>query len=221
MLDLASSAFAALSPYLPAISRTSAHTSQEVAARALYELLGSALRQIGARSAWDAYLGDPSATATVERLLASAMDKSSDLARDVERAVHEVTNDNSYTYSNQSGAQAGRGGNIVGRDQNNNKTNYGGIVAVIAVIVVAVVAILAGRAVYESVKSSGLSADSTCNEFLQAPQDEELRAIRKIGVDEGVNGTGSPLALPAISYACSGQPNARLGEVIARFRGQF
>jgi hypothetical protein len=133
-----------------------------------------------------------------------------------------VTNDNSSIQSNQSHAQTGRGGNIVGGNQHNNKkTNFGGMVAVIAVIVVAIVAILAGRAVYDKVKSNDLTAESTCAQFLQAPQDEELSAIRNIGIEKGVAGTGSPLALPAISYDCSGEPNARLGDVIVKFKGQF
>jgi|SRR4051794_16739976 hypothetical protein len=133
-----------------------------------------------------------------------------------------MTNDNSSTWSDQSHAQTGRNGNIVGRDQHNNKkTNFGGIVAVIAVIVVAIVAIVAGRAVYHMVKPSELTAESTCAEFLQAPQDQELSAIRKVGLDKGVGGTGSPLALPAISYDCSSEPDAQLGDVIVKFKGQF
>ncbi|MEV4136313.1 hypothetical protein AB0J72_29610 [Dactylosporangium sp. NPDC049742] len=137
-----------------------------------------------------------------------------------------MTNDNSSTWSNQAGAQAGNGGSVVGRDQYNNqrntkKTQFGGLVAVVAVIVVAIVAILAGRAIYAKIQSSDLTAESTCAEFLQAPEDEERSAIRKIGIEKGVGGTGSPLALPAISYACSSHPDMRLGDVIVKFKGQF
>ncbi len=220
MIDLASSAMAALAPYLPAIRANRVHASNDIAAQALYELVGTALRQIGAQVSWEAYLSDPSLETMIKRLLADSLNKNPDLAQHIDKAVTRVTNDYSTTNTNQSGAQVGRGGTMAGRDVTHKRTNNGGIIAVIAVIIVAAIAIVVGRAVYHSV-NSGLTADSSCSQFLQAPQDEEVRAIRTIGIDEGVSGTGSPLALPAISYSCSGQPSARLGDVIASFRGQF
>ncbi|MBP1781702.1 MULTISPECIES: hypothetical protein [Micromonospora] len=70
--------------------------------------------------------------------------------------------------------------------------------------------------------SSGgeITQDSTCQEFLEAPSEEALRGLRKVGTELGVR-TGSPLAPPAISYACSGDPDARLGDVVLRYKGQF
>ncbi|WP_146074854.1 hypothetical protein [Micromonospora chalcea] len=67
---------------------------------------------------------------------------------------------------------------------------------------------------------SEITQDSTCQEFLEAPSEEALRGLRKVGTELGVR-TGSPLAPPAISYACSGDPDARLGDVVLRYKGQF
>jgi hypothetical protein len=43
----------------------------------------------------------------------------------IDGAVSSVTNDNSFTWTNQSGARAGRGGSVVGRDQVSQKNNFG------------------------------------------------------------------------------------------------
>ncbi|MFE9959208.1 hypothetical protein [Micromonospora sp. NPDC005299] len=70
--------------------------------------------------------------------------------------------------------------------------------------------------------SSGdkITQDSTCQEYLEAPSEEALRGLRQVGIELGVK-TGSPLAPPAISYACSEEPTARLGDVVLRYKGQF
>lgn len=223
MIDLASSAIRILLPHLPMLARNSAGVGgKHLARRALYELVTSAFRDIGAEDVWQSYVDRPVDPATVERLLASALDTNPVLAENIARTVRIATNDNSSYHVDQSGVRAG--GSVVGRDQDNSRhsTHVGGLVAVVAVVIVATVALLAGRAIYQRVTSGlGLSAGSTCAQFLRATPDDELAAIRKIGLDEGVAGIGSPLALPAISYSCSAEPNARLGDVIAKFKGQF
>lgn len=164
---------------------------------------------------------NPVDTALIERLLATALDSRPHLAEDIESVVKVMTNDASYNEADQRNAYAK--GDMVGRDKNTTTNHrHGGTIAVVAVVIIAVVALFAGgRAVYRKIRAAGLTADSTCAEFLQASQTDELAAIRKIGLDEGVAGVGSPLALPAISYSCSGQPTKRLGDVVAEFKGQF
>jgi hypothetical protein len=228
MADLAAAAIAALTPYLRAIGNGAVRTAGSVAARALYGLIEEAFDAVGEKSTWDEYAGDPQDPITVEQILAALLRGNRVLARDIEKAVRNVTDNSNWQISaNQSHARVGGNGSIVGGNQTNNRNSgntrhsYGGVVAVVAVVIVAIAAIWGGKAVYDAVKSSGLGAGSSCSEFLQADQQDELAAIRKIGVDEHVAGVGSPLALPAISYDCSGEPSARLGDVVAKFRGQF
>lgn len=217
MLELAASAIAALSPYLPAIAQNAVRSGQNLAARALYDVIASALRRMGEQSAWEAFVHNPADPSTVTKLLAAAARHDPHLTDELDKAVQKLTYDNSSNRVDQRGAHSR--GDMVGRDK---KTSYGGPIAILAVVIVAVVALIAGgKALYDKVASSGLSADSTCAQFLQASESDELTAIRKVGVDEGIAGIGSPLALPAISYSCSGEPNARLGDVIAKFKGQF
>jgi hypothetical protein len=217
MLTLAATAIAVLTKRLPALVPGIAPFSDDAAATALNTLITMAFRALGEESTWADFLADPADAEHVTSRLATALERDAGLARRIERTVKIMT-DNSYTSSNQTGA---RGRNIAGRDLHNTRNTYGGALAVVAVVIVAVFAIWAGHAVYTAVRNDGLTKDSTCADFLKASQEDELTAIRTVGMDEGVAGVGSPLALPAISYACSGRPDAKLGDVIVRFKGQF
>jgi hypothetical protein len=213
MHDLAALAIAAIRPYLPA-------TGDDPAAEALRALLAGAFRAAGHQESWREFTTDPSGTVPVERILRAAMNDDEQLISDIEKAVAQVT-DNSHNWNDQSHARIGRDGNIVGRDYKRS-TSFGGPFAIAAVVIIAVVALLGGKAIYSAVTSSaGLDKNSTCADFLKASQEDELSAIRTIGVDEGVQGIGSPLALPSISYSCSGEPDAKLGDVIAKTNGSF
>lgn len=235
MFDVAARAINTLTPFLPAIVTGAVDTAEDVAAKALYMSISEAFRRIGDKSRWDAYTRNPGDSAVVTRVLAAALRGSPEMAQEIERNVTQMNE----RRTDQRGASIGGDGHIVGGDytanshntsdshntsnsHNNNETHFGGILAVGAVIVVVAIFVIWGaHKVYQSLQPSGLSADSTCTEFLQADQQEELSAIRKIGLAEGVRGVGSPLALPAISYSCSGAPNARLGDIVAGFKGQF
>jgi hypothetical protein len=221
MQDLAATAIATVTPYLWEIGEGVVRIA---AAESLYELIELAFRGAGAEAAWNEYVSDPQSPVVVERILAAALRGDPALTQDIERAVTEVTdNSRQRINTNQSNAQAHGGGSIVGGNQNTSHTrhSWGGVVAVIAVVIVAVVAILAGKAVYDTVQKSGLDANSTCADFLRADQQTELTALREVGVEKGVSGIGSPLALPAISYACSSEPDALLGDMVVRYKGQF
>lgn len=67
----------------------------------------------------------------------------------------------------------------------------------------------------------GLSASSTCKDFLNADQGTESQALVDIATSKGLGGFGSPLALPAIRYECSYHPSESLGAVIEQYKGQF
>lgn len=217
MFDLASSAIEALAPHLPAIGRNDLRTAQEMAAKGLYDLIAAAFRRIGEQYTFNAWVNDPRDHTVVSKLLAATMKADPGLTRDINEAVHHVNSN----HVDQRGARAG--GDLAGRDINKNRTTHhsGGLLAILAVVAVAALLGWGAVAIVNKLTGDTLTADSTCSQFLQAPQDQELSAIRQIGQTEGVAGIGSPLALPAISYSCSGEPTAKLGAVIATFKGQF
>jgi len=106
---------------------------------------------------------------------------------------------------------------------NTTKNNHGGryLFAVIVIIAVVVLSFKVVPAISRQLHDAGVSANSTCRQFLDADPQTEQHAIVDIAMAKGLSGFGSPLALPAIQYACSGQPNQQLGTVIQNFAGQF
>lgn len=223
--DLAAAALAALTPYLPL---TLPSSPAEVAADVLQRLIEKAFAEIGAEGLWAAYARHPSNPSAVEPVLAAALQADPGLAAQLKGAVRTVE-DNSSNRAYQRDISAG--GDVTGRDKishtnshNSSDTrNYGGMIAVIAVVIVAVVAIFfAGRAILGKITDSlTIDKDSSCSKFLEASQEQELTAMRKVGVELGVRGIGSPLALPAITYECSGHPDETLGEAIAKYKNSF
>lgn len=94
---------------------------------------------------------------------------------------------------------------------------------VIALVVLALVFIVfkAVPAVLGGGEDAGLTASSTCKDFLNEDQATESQALVDIATSKGLGGFGSPLALPAIRYECSFRPDDSLGSVIEKYKGQF
>ncbi|MFI1996041.1 hypothetical protein [Actinoplanes sp. NPDC020271] len=235
MNDLAAAALAALTPYLPL---TLPGSPAEIAADVLQQLIEKAFAEIGAEPLWAAYARHPSNPAAVEPMLAAALHANPALAAQIEGAVRTVednsTNQTDLSNISANGPVAGRDNaidshnttgshNTQNRNSHNSKTSLGGPIAILAVVIVALVAIFfVGRAVLGKITDSlTLDKDSSCSKFLDAGQEQELTAMRKVGVELGVRGIGSPLALPAITYECSGHPDETLGQAIAKYKNSF
>lgn len=60
----------------------------------------------------------------------------------------------------------------------------------------------------------GLSADSSCRDFLEASPADQDAAVRSIAVDEGAQNAVTPLGRPNIDYLCAGNPDTTLGEAV-------
>jgi hypothetical protein len=106
-------------------------------------------------------------------------------------------------------------------DVTNNSPVGRYVVIALVVLGLLVFAFKALPAVIDGATGSGLSADSTCRDFLAADQTTEQQAMVDIATSKGLGGFGSPLALPAIRYECSFRPSEQLGAVIERYKGQF
>ena len=107
--------------------------------------------------------------------------------------------------------------------RNTKKSGHPGLYFLGLLVVVALIVILAKAvpALLRDAKSGGLSATSTCQQFLNADDGTEQQAIVDIAESYGEGGFGSPLALPEIRYECSGEPSVTLGSVIQQDRGEF
>ena len=105
---------------------------------------------------------------------------------------------------------------------NKKKSSGGAIVGVVAIVVVVVLALIiyggvkiAGH-ILNSTKDGGLTANSTCQQFLNTDEDDERQALADIGISYGYSEYSNPLALPEIQYECGGEPTTTLGALIQR-----
>lgn len=122
--------------------------------------------------------------------------------------------------------QGAENGQTAGRDIRNSVKHKKGnpglyFLAVIIVIVVIFALSKAVPALLHGTQASSLSANSTCQQFLNTDGATEQQAMVGIAESYGEGGFGSPLALPEIRYECSNTPNATLGSIIKRDSGNF
>ncbi|MDG4789492.1 hypothetical protein O7626_26810 [Micromonospora sp. WMMD1102] len=97
---------------------------------------------------------------------------------------------------------------------------YGPWIALGAVVLLLVVGGLVVRAALGGLSDAGgLTADSSCTEYQQAPPEERVAAIRQIGLAKGISGVDSPLVMTAVDQLCDTQPSAKIGDLVARFDG--
>jgi hypothetical protein len=66
--------------------------------------------------------------------------------------------------------------------------------------------------------SHSLTAQSSCKDFLNASQSDQIQAIDKIAAQEDAPDATTPLGMPNISYLCTGSPNQTLGWAIEQSR---
>jgi len=66
--------------------------------------------------------------------------------------------------------------------------------------------------------SHSLTAQSSCKDFLNASQSDQIQAIDKVAAQEDAPDATTPLGMPNISYLCTGSPNQTLGWAIAQSR---
>lgn len=65
--------------------------------------------------------------------------------------------------------------------------------------------------------SSGLSASSSCEDFMAASPEDQASAISKLATEFDAPDLATPLGSPNVSYTCSSNPDTSLEEVFSRF----
>ena len=115
------------------------------------------------------------------------------------------------------------GGDYKATTRNTTKKGHPGLyfLGVLAVILVIFILAKVVPTILNDSKNGGLSASSTCQQFLDTDEGTEAQAIVDIADAQNEGGFGSPLALPEIRYQCSGEPNVTLGSVIQQDNGEF
>lgn len=82
--------------------------------------------------------------------------------------------------------------------------------AVLLLVCLAALGLLAGL----TACGSGLTADSSCKDFLNAPIEDQDEAVSSIAADVGAGNAVTPLGRPNIDYICANNPDETLGEAI-------
>jgi len=236
---------------LAAAAHGGAGIAQGVAVRALGDLVAERLRRDGHGNAWQEFLRNPQNDSLVRHLLQQALYQDAGFRTRFDEVLRTAARQQPYNSGKQiieikgpGEAQIGdrgdmisnsrvatRGGSYHEGDINNQntrithkKTNNGksfvlGVVALVAIVLG--VMIIKGIASAVGSATSGLTANSTCAQFLNVDPQTQQQALVDIAMSKGIGGFGSPLALPEISYECSSQPAMTLGALIERDKGEF
>lgn len=67
--------------------------------------------------------------------------------------------------------------------------------------------------VFAGCGGSGLSASSSCKDFMAASQEEQAQAISKLSSQFSTPEVATPLGSPSIAYTCSSNPNLSLEDL--------
>jgi hypothetical protein len=245
LTDLVAQAITVVSSYLAVVAARGIDAAQGVAARALAELVGERLRQDGHGSAWEVFARDQRDASLVQYLLQQALESDASFRARFDAAAQQAIAEAGRAVSravsatgpggNQVGDNLAVGGDYVGGNvSTTNRTSVEKginpivalsgmcVVAVLAVVIIInVIGALLGGLKNINVKDGGLTADSTCQQFLSANEQTEEQAMVDIALAKGLRGFGSPLALPEVRYDCSSQPNGTVGDVIQKLAHAF
>ncbi|MGW4467116.1 hypothetical protein [Micromonospora sp. NPDC004704] len=213
---LAGTAIERLTPYLPAIGTTGAVEPGGVtAARSLHDLLAARLRAMGEAEALAEFVRQPRNNSLVRRLLTTALHDDPAYAAELAGAVAAVPPDGpgttpvAATRTDSQDRPAPVGGRRLSRRT---------LLVALAVLTVAVVVVcLVARNILGDLDDSGgLTTQSSCADFRQAPREDRSRALRAIALARGLPELDTPPALTAVTQACAAEPDSRLGDVVAR-----
>lgn len=240
--DMAGQVVAILAPVVSG----GAGIAQGVATKVLGDLISQRLSQSeGGRRAWDGFRVSPRNDSLIRHLLEQELVQDNNFRLEVEEALREVGHKSPVAVVHQSMGAAGSGNIQVGGSaghvatgngtinantvrnstattNNKKKSSGGAIVGVVAIVVIAVLALLVFAGVkvvgglLKSTKNGGLSASSTCQQFLNTDEDDERQALADVGISEGFSGYSNPLALSEIQYECGSVPDMTLGALIKR-----
>lgn len=164
--------------------------------------------------------------AEASKVLSGKLDADEGFRTSVSSMVQNISDSLNDQSSNVAYVSANRGSMAAGRDlsidrsKRTNKTNYGGIV--IGVFAVAVILILVAawpkiQSVLQTVTTgSGMSASTTCRDFLAADTNSQAQIMKKVYLDANKPSLASdPFIVQNAEYFCGQEPDVTLGHLAA------
>ncbi|RKR87986.1 hypothetical protein BDK92_2289 [Micromonospora pisi] len=219
---LAGAAIERLTPYLPAVGTTGPDTpGVDSAARSLHRTVAARLHALGETEALAEFVRQPRNNSLVRRLLATAIREDPAYAAELAAAVAAVPPPSAASQTPAGPATATAAATPTpappgtGRRFSRRALLIGLTVVVVAV---AVVCLIARNILGDLDDSGGLTSQSSCADFRQAPREDRMRALQAIALARGVPELDSPFGLTAVTEACATQPERRVGDVVASFR---
>lgn len=181
----------------------------------LYRLVAGRLHALGEQEALADLVRDPRNNSLVKRLLATAAADDPAYAAELDAAVAALPVERKPAETTSTPATESTAEEPASRPHRRRAL----WLSLGAAAVVTVLALVVGRSVVADLRDAGgLTSDSTCAEYRQAPPEERVAAIRQIGLAKGVSDAHNPLVMTALDQLCDTQPTARLGDLVARFR---
>jgi hypothetical protein len=214
--------------------------AQGVATRVLGDLISKRLsRDEAGKRAWSEFEQDPRNVSLVRHLLRQELERDAAFREQVARQLAEATREprpqgpvkqkiGAGSHGNlQVGGSVGKiahsGGHIddsvhtTHNKKTTNGTSVAGIVAIVVIVVLALVIYGGAKVIgglHKSAKDAGLTANSTCQQFLNTDEEDERQAIADIGLSMGYSAYSNPMALLEMQYECGGAPSQTLGDRI-------
>lgn len=209
---LAGTAIERLMPYLPAVSTAGPQPTGDPAAKSLYHAIAGRLRELGEADALADFVRQPQNNSLVRRLLATALADDPAYAAELADVVAAVPSGGPTELPRPVAP-------TVATPATSRRLSRRILLTGLAVltVVVVLVCLVARNILGDLDNSGGLTTQSSCADFRQAPKEDRMRALAAIALARGVPELDSPLALTAVTQACDAQPTTQLGDVVARF----
>ena len=243
---IAAQAVGILTPYLANAAARGTAAAQYVATRVLGDMVAEYIRASGHQREWEQFAGSPrDHGALIRHLLAQSTENDPDfrlrLGAAVRAAAAERTPAGGQSITMGDGQASLRrdtfgdnnrvateGGQYTeqnvrhqGNVHNTRKNDSGRYVLLALGALVVFFLLLKGVPAVMNSVGGGLDANSSCQKFLDTDEGTEQQAMVDIATSKGLDGFGSPLALPEIRYDCSSAPDATLGSIIEREGNSF
>ncbi|MBF9132387.1 hypothetical protein I0C86_26060 [Plantactinospora sp. S1510] len=211
--ELAAAVLDRLAPRLPEAAASDAEASG-TPIRRLHRLVADRLNALGEQDALAELVRNPRNDSLVRRLLATAATDDPTYAEELAAALEALPVAGTPVTAPSAAEE------VPPTADGARPRRYGPWVAVVTVVILLLLGVFVARTVVHGLDGAGgLTADSGCEEYRQAPPEERVAAIRQIGLAKGISGVDSPLVMTAVDQLCKTQPSAKLGDLIARFGG--
>jgi hypothetical protein len=249
MQDMQSSeAVAQAMALLAPLAAGGANVAQGIAVKVLGDMVAQRLQRDGHAGAWQEFRSNPQNDSLLRHLLQQTLSQDAEFRGEFEAAVAAARREkprapgqSTITITGSGDAQIGDRGDTVNggrvatrgssyheghvynttRNRVTHKKNHAGVFVGLGLVAILVLVLIIKGLSAAQGGGSGLTASSTCQQFLNDDEQTQQQALVDVAMSKGIGGFGSPLALPEIQYECSSTPTMTLGAIVERDKGEF